>query len=142
MITVIFKPGLFRSGSTGYEEGPQFLSVHPYRLNSKQQSWRPPTDIYETEEQFIVLIEIAGMEESDFTVSIDHNILIVSGFRNSPLGERRGVHQMEIPFGDFIAPIELPLNIELEKTEADYDNGFLRINLPKEKPRRIEINKG
>ena len=81
------------------------------------------------------------MDESNIAVSFDHNILTISGSRISPIDERRAFHQMEIPFGDFISQIELPAPIDVENIEASYDNGFLRVDLTKEKPRRIEINK-
>jgi len=59
--------------------------------------------------------------------------------RNAPIDERRAFHQMEIPFGNFISQIELPSTIDIEKIDANYNNGFLRIDIPKEKPKRIEI---
>lgn len=139
MITVILKPGLFRPGFTAIEEGSQLLANTLYRISAKPQSWRPPTDIYETADQYMVLIEIAGMQDSDFLVNLDRNILTISGQRKSPVDERRAFHQMEIPFGEFIVHIEFSERIELEKIEASYENGFLRINLPKEKPKSIDI---
>lgn len=140
MITVILKPGLFRPGFNAFEEGSHFLSNNLYRVSVRPQSWRPPTDIYETEEQYIVLVEIAGMKDSDFTVNVDHTILTISGVRKTPIDERRAFHQMEIPFGEFIVHIELSEHIELEKATASYENGFLQIFLPKEKPRFIDLN--
>lgn len=141
MITVIFKPGGQPAGFSTREDSAQFFANNLYRINSRPQTFRPPTDIYETEERYIVLIEVAGMRESDFTVVIDRNILTVTGVRSTPIEERRAVHQMEIPFGDFITQIELSSTVEVEKIEASYDNGFLTIRLPKEKPKRIEINR-
>lgn len=141
MITVILKTGSQPPDVSNFEEAATLLSHHLYRINSRPRSWRPPTDIYETDDQFIVLVEVAGMYEEDFAVSIEGNILTINGTRNSPIEERRAFHQMEIPFGDFITQIELPAAIDTEKIDAAYENGFLRINLPKEKPKRIEINR-
>lgn len=141
MITVILKTSSHSSGLPNFEDTAHLLSHHFYRMNSKQQSWRPPTDIYETEDDYIVLVEVAGMTEDDFAVSIEGNILTISGVRNTPIEGRRAFHQMEILFGDFVTQIELPASIEPEKTEAIYNNGFLKILLPKEKPKRIEINR-
>lgn len=141
MITVIFKSAPRQPGFSGREESSHYLTQHLFRMYNQPHSWRPPTDIYETDEQIIVLVEIAGMMESDISVSFDHNILTISGVRSTPIDERRAFHQMEIPFGDFISQIELPAPIDVDNIEASYDNGFLRVNLPKEKPRRIEINK-
>lgn len=139
MITVIFKSVPRQPGLSSREESAHYLSQHLFRFYNQPHSWRPPTDIYETEDKIIILIEISGMEESDFSVSIDQSLLSVSGMRNAPIDERRAFHQMEIPFGNFISQIELPSTIDIEKIDANYNNGFLRIDIPKEKPKRIEI---
>jgi HSP20 family molecular chaperone IbpA len=47
--------------------------------------------------------------------------------------ERRAYHQMEIPYGKFVVDIELPVGVNTEGASADYKDGFLTINLPKEK---------
>ncbi len=141
MITVIYKSSTQSTGFSLRDDSAQFYSSSLYRINSRPHTFRPPTDIYETDEHFIVLIEIAGMREIDFTVVIDRNILTVNGVRSTPIDERRAFHQMEIPFGDFITQVDLPAAIEIEKAEAAYDNGFLRVVLPKEKPKRVEITR-
>lgn len=94
--------------------------------------WRPPTDVYETEENVIVKMEIAGMRDEDIEVAVHDDILVVSGERSdSP--ERKAYHQMEIPFGKFSVAIELPAQVEIEQATAEYRDGFLTIRLPKEK---------
>lgn len=110
-----------------------YLTVRPH-------SWRPPTDVYETDEALIVRIEIAGMREDDFTILLDGKLLSVRGLRvDSP--ERRAYHQMEIRFGEFISDVELPFAIDAEKIEAVYQAGFLRITLPRKAPQHIPIRK-
>jgi HSP20 family protein len=94
--------------------------------------WRPPTDVYETEEKIIVKMEIAGMRDEDLEVTVQDTLLLISGSRtDSP--ERKAYHQMEIPFGRFSVGIELPARITTEKAAAEYMDGFLTIHLPKEK---------
>ncbi|KPL84568.1 hypothetical protein SE15_05695 [Thermanaerothrix daxensis] len=110
-----------------------------YHFTIHSRAWRPPTDIYEMEDRIVVLIEIAGMHEKDFMVSFDRNRLSVSGVRSQPLDERRAVHQMEIPFGEFATEVEILTPIDLDKITATYENGFLRIELPKRQPKSIEI---
>src|SRR4030095_589676 len=91
--------------------------------------WTPPTDIYETEENFIVRMEIAGMQEDDFEVAVENNVLLISGNRHD-LNERRAYHQMEIRFGKFEIAAEIPMPVEIDKATAEYKNGFLVIQLP------------
>lgn len=107
------------------------VGVHSY-------AWSPPTDVYETEASFMVRVEVAGMRESDFTINIDDNYLIISGIRNeSP--EWRAYRQMEIRFGEFSTAVELPLGVDASKADADYSDGFLSVILPKIRPTNITI---
>jgi HSP20 family protein len=108
------------------------------RLAFRSHMWRPPTDIWETEQAFTVRLEIAGMSENDFSIVLDGRYLIIRGVRSeSP--ERRAYRQMEIPFGEFGVDIDLPSSINISAVEAVYSNGFLRISLPKTGPQKIKI---
>jgi HSP20 family protein len=110
-----------------------------WRLTMRPPHWRPPTDVYENEEAFVVRVEIAGMREEDFSIELDGRFLIVRGIRPDQQ-ERRAFHQMEIRFGEFSSEMELPAPVKANDVRADYQNGFLRIVLPKAKPQKIEIN--
>ena len=139
MITVILKSNLNKP-SNDAETLTMVSHGITYRLAVRSRAWRPPTDIYETEDRFIVVVEVAGMRESDFVVSLDRNLLTISGVRpNVFTDERRAFHQIEIPFGEFSTAVELPLPVDSDKVTATYENGFLRIDLPKQKPKPIEI---
>lgn len=94
--------------------------------------WHPPTDVYETAESVIVRMEIAGMRDEDIEVAVQGEVLMVTGKRSDSL-ERRAYHQMEIPFGKFSVVVELPASVETENATAEYKDGFLTIQLPKEK---------
>lgn len=102
--------------------------------------WRPSTDLIELEDRYIIRVEVAGMKESDFQISMDQNTLTIRGSRGDT-GERKAYHQMEIPFGEFITQVEIPSNIDREKAEAEYIDGFLRIIMPKAQPKQIRISK-
>jgi HSP20 family protein len=109
-----------------------------WQVNGKTYSWSPPTDVFETDKYLIIKIEIAGMKQSDISINIEDNYLVVSGTRKESI-ERRAYHQMEIRFGDFNATIELPKGLALENSEADYEDGFLTISIPYTKATTIQI---
>ncbi len=109
-----------------------------WRIISRPHAWRPPTDVYETEESLIIRVEVAGMRESDFTVSLVERSLTIRGVRQDT-SERRAYHQMEIPFGEFATELELPYTIITDKVEATYHDGFLRITLPIAQPKHIKV---
>jgi HSP20 family protein len=109
-----------------------------WRIISRPHAWRPLTDVFETEEAIIVRVEVAGMRESDFTISLVERNLTIRGIRQDT-AERRAYHQMEIPFGEFSTEIELPYTITSDRVEASYRDGFLRITLPIAQPKHIKI---
>ena len=100
--------------------------------------WRPPTDVFETEEAVIVRVEIAAMREDDFSISLSGDQLSVRGNRPD-VHERRAYHQMEIFFGEFNTEVKLPAPILADQVVAEYQAGFLRLMFPKDKPRKIKV---
>lgn len=100
--------------------------------------WSPPTDEYETEAEYIIRMEIAGMREEDFEVSLENDTLFILGSRVDA-AERRAYHQMEIRFGKFAAAVGLPGPVNMNEARAEYKDGFLTIRLPKAKPTQIKV---
>ena len=100
--------------------------------------WRPPTDVYETDDCVVVKVEIAGMEDEDFQISLDGKRLIISGIRRDP-ASKLGYQQMEILYGHFETDVHLARAIEEDRIEATYQNGFLVVRLPKVKPRTVPV---
>jgi HSP20 family protein len=94
--------------------------------------------VFETEDKIIVRVEIAGMHEGDFSVNFDQGILQITGIRPE-VPEKRAFHQMEIHFGEFLTEVEILIPIDLEKIDAVYQDGFLRVGLSKALPKQIKI---
>ncbi|NCP87263.1 MAG: heat-shock protein Hsp20 [Anaerolineae bacterium CG_4_9_14_3_um_filter_57_17] len=94
------------------------------------QVWSPPADLYEVEDAYIVRVEVAGMRQQDFSVSLQNDLLTIRGIRpDAP--ERRAYHQMEIRSGEFNVITALPGVVNPESAIAEYYDGFLTITLPK-----------
>ena len=104
----------------------------------QQRNWRPPTDVYETEESVIVKVETAGMSEQDFCVSLANRTLVISGVRRDP-DCKLSYQQLEIPYGHFSTEVFLPYAVDREEIRATYENGFLTVVLPKVKTHRVEV---
>jgi HSP20 family protein len=128
----------FNMNTTGEDSDSQ-SGVISWRVSVRRpHTWHPPTDLYELDEKFIIRVEIAGMNKEEFCVSLENNILTISGNRpDMPL--RRSFHQMEILFGDFKTSIELPSPVDADQVSAEYRDGFLNIHLPKIQPTLIKI---
>jgi HSP20 family protein len=143
MITVSFKQRPSGHHSNTPEGQNEFFGHGlSYGLRNNPNGWRPPVDIYEIASGFVVILELAGVDEDNIDITLDENTLAIKGVRPFPLTERRAVHQMEIPFGDFSCEIILPGVIATEDITANYKNGFLRIDLPKATPHNIQVNEG
>lgn len=104
------------------------------------QVWRPPTDVYETDDSIVVKVEVAGMAEDDFAIAFSDLTLIVAGIRRDP-SAKLGYHQMEIPYGEFRTQVHVPETVDVDGIEASYQDGFLLVVLPKVQPRRVTITK-
>lgn len=101
--------------------------------------WHPPTDIYELDEQIVVLVEIAGMRDADFNVVLQGQQLIISGVRQCATSAESAYHQLEIRFGEFRTEINLPIPVRREEVTATYRDGFLRVELPRMHRRKVQI---
>ena len=117
-----------KSSSTLFETRRKILHAVSWQVRS--HVWSPPTDQYETGEAYVIRVEIAGMREDDFEVSLENNTLFISGSRPD-LPERRAYQQMEIRFGKFATALGLPGPVNIEQARAEYKNGFLTVVLPK-----------
>lgn len=113
--------------------------IEHWHTSAKPHAWRPPTDLIETDEQYIVRVEIAGMDVKDFTLNFQNSILTVMGTRWESYPDC-AFHQMEISSGEFFTSVELPSPIDEDGISAVYENGFLHITLPKAKTHKIKVN--
>jgi len=126
------------------EEGPfsetdtNEPTTYHWRIVMRPASWRPPTDVFESDDTAFVRVEVAGMQEEDFSIELNGRELTIRGIRQDT-AERRAFHQMEIRFGEFAFVVELPLYIDPNQVQAVYENGFLLVSLPKAHPRQIRI---
>ncbi len=109
-----------------------------WRLQRRSPQWRPPTDVYETEKEFVVVVEIAGMRGADISAIYDKGLLSIRGIR-SDRGVPKAYHQMEIAYGEFLTEIKLPNRIDTENIEATYSDGFLRVILPEMGSKQISV---
>jgi len=100
--------------------------------------WRPPTDVYETDDMIFVVVEIAGLACGDYEVSLDGKVLTVSGERSDPAA-KLAYQQMEIRYGKFRTEVHLPWALEPSGQQAVYEDGLLKVSLRKAQPRRVPI---
>jgi HSP20 family protein len=135
MITV--KPKTGRGGLIS-ERHRMLIETIGWQVRVQHHLWSPPTDLFETQADYIVRVEVAGMREQDFAVTLEHNYLTISGTRDEA-HQRRAYHQMEVRFGKFSTVVALPGPVEIKTSRAEYEDGFLTVTLPKASPGQIII---
>lgn len=101
--------------------------------------WHPPTDVYETGDSAMVIVEIAGLSDDTYEISLTGRVLVVSGERRDP-AEKLAYQQMEIRYGRFRTEVLLPWPLDGTDHTAEYENGFLRIKLRKAQTRRVPVH--
>jgi HSP20 family protein len=127
MPTVIWKSS---QGSELKDKRRTLIESLSWQVRLQSHLWSPPTDVFETEGDYVVRVEVGGMRQQDFSIQLENNLLTISGTRRDT-PERRAYHQMEVRFGEFGTVIGLPGPVDADRTRAEYEDGFLTVFLPK-----------
>jgi len=98
----------------------------------KSAEFVPPVDVYEKGNNVIVETPITGIEPEKVDISFENNTLILKGKseKKSEL-EEKNYYRKEIRYGSFYRAIGLPTKVISDKAEATYEDGILKITIPK-----------
>ena len=103
----------------------------------------PAINVYGNDEKLLLTSEIPGLDMEDLNINIQGRTLTISGSRKSTeAGEDERIVLNERSSGNFSRSMNLPYEAEADKVEANYENGVLRIHLPRaerERPRKIPV---
>ena len=115
--------------------GEFFKEAKPLVGYQADQSFHPPMDIYETEENLVIVMEIAGMRTEDINVLFEKDHLSISGTRAEacPTPKTR-LHQIEMITG-ISRTLLIPFPLKVDEIRATYREGFLMITSPSGKSR-------
>lgn len=97
------------------------------------KTWRPPTDVYETDLHIVIKVELAGMAEDEFVINFEGPNLVIAGTRRDVTLKLR-YRQMEIFCGDFRTSVHIEDIVDKAGVSASYADGFLVVVLPKTRP--------
>lgn len=101
-----------------------------------------PMDAYREDDQFVVHLDLPGVDPSAIDVTVEKNVLTVSAQRSWQPSENQDVVVSERPQGTFSRQLFLGEGLDTDRVEASYDAGVLTIRIPvaeQAKPRKIEI---
>jgi HSP20 family protein len=147
MNTIPFRPAsdLFRSvledlGGPGVGWGGRMAGMELTRA--------PHADVLETMEEIRVSLELPGLRPEEVDVSLENNILTISGEKHREHQETDHEHRWHLSerrYGRFHRSFVLPRDVDQEQIRASFENGVLNVTVPKSeraRPRRIQIQVG
>lgn len=100
--------------------------------------WYPAADVYENKDEYVVAVDLPGIDRSTLDITIDDDRLTIKGKRADDDSTQPG----ERPRGTFLRMFDVPASVAQNQIKAEYKDGALRIRLPRQperKPQRIEI---
>jgi HSP20 family protein len=104
-------------------------------------------DVKETDKEIVVEAELPGMDDKDISLSLQDGILTIKGEKKLERNEEKESYRMaERRYGSFQRSVRLPDTVNEDKVEASFNNGVLKVSLPKRpeaigKQRTIPITK-
>ena len=108
-------------------------------------SWAPSVDIYETEQELVMTVEVPGIEDKDIEIKIEDSTLTIKGERKfEKETQEENYHRIERAYGSFYRSFSLPPYIDQDKIEAEQEHGVLKITMPKRhesKPKTVKVLK-
>lgn len=125
-----------RAGGTAATESPDNVETVE---GVETADWYPVADVYESNGEYIVAVDLPGIDRSTLDISIDDGRLTVKGKRaGNDLPHQLG----ECPRGNFLRTFSVPASVDQGDIKADYKDGVLKVRLPRQQERkaqRIEI---
>lgn len=100
------------------------------------KQFNPAVDIAEDEKSYEIHVAVPGVKKSDFKIDLEDGKLTISGERKmEDKKEGKNFHSVETQFGSFRKSFFIPQDVIVDQTEAHYEDGVLRLVLPKKEKR-------
>lgn len=108
----------------------------------QKMSFSPAAEMEETENAIHLKIEIPGMEAKDLDVQVTKEAVMISGERKSESkSEKNGMTRSEFRYGRFSRTIPLPTRVDNTNVKGDYQNGILKLEIPKAEDEKNKVTK-
>lgn len=111
----------------------------PWGVCREIRGWNPSLDVYETDEEFIVEVDLPGVTSAEVQTEIVDSDLVVRGSRSLEKRSTEGqFHTMERSSGHFVRHIHLPEPVDKDGIKGEYRDGVLRVVVPKAKQLKLK----
>lgn len=96
-------------------------------------------DVYQTDNDIVIVSTIAGVTSKDLDVSITNDMVTISGERKNPVKvKQENYFYQECYWGPFSRSVILPIDVDAEKSLAELKDGVLTVTLPKSEKVKIK----
>lgn len=97
-------------------------------------STRPDFNVYETENEYVVESAVPGLQKEDFKIAIEDNVLSIASEKESKSEQNeQKYYYKSFCYNSFKTSYSLPDDVDKDSISANYENGILKIMLPKDK---------
>ena len=107
-------------------------------------TWSPAVDIFETEQEIVLQLEVPGVSKEQVHVEVDNGTLLLRGERKIEKEvKEESYHRVERAYGVFQRSFSLPDTVDPEKVRAELKDGLLELRLGKRelaKPKQIQVS--
>jgi HSP20 family protein len=109
------------------------FSMSPIRKGMEiQDKFIPGIDVSETEKEILISADLPGMDEKDIHLAIEGDVLTLSGKKvQETTTKNTQIHSIERSYGSFSRSISLPSKVDIDKIDASFNKGVLKIKIPK-----------
>jgi HSP20 family protein len=99
----------------------------------ENNNFLPAIDVYEDHDQVIVEASLAGIQPDDVNISVKDEIFSLEGIRKETSEiDEKNYYRKEVRTGSFHRSVILPAYVQADKAQAKFENGLLKVILPKE----------
>ena len=101
----------------------------------------PKIDIASTEKEYLINVELPGIEEKDIALEVHGDALSIKAQREQNKDEKTKYYRIECHYGMFQRALHLPEDSDAENITANYKNGMLNISVARKAPQKNEARK-
>lgn len=102
----------------------------------------PPVNLFQRGDDLVAIIELPGVNRNDLNIQVKNDSIRIAGRKSVDFPEQASAHRRERLWGEFDRTIAVPMQIDPDGIEAEYNDGLLVLVIPRaerDKPRTIEI---
>lgn len=111
------------------------MFAHPLNLK-KMSTWRPAIELKQNEKEYKVKVQLPGVNKEDIQIDLNNDYMTISAEVKQEKNEKdeaEKIHTSEFRYGKYIRTVSFDTPIKADESSAEYKNGVLSIDLPKQK---------